>query len=262
MNVQEYISSGIIESYVLGLASPEEQQEFEAVCAQYPEVLEARIAFEFTLEQQAMQYAVAPPADLRQQIREATLAASPGRVVPFNAASAMKTSWLKYAIAAAIILLAGSLYWNISLYSNNKKLQADYNRATAAADTAGTRLADMERQMAVLMGNDKIKMAAMKGLDASPASFATVYWDSTSKDVYLMVNNLPKPASDKQYQLWALLNGKPVDLGMVPNEYFIGEKKLLLRMKNASGAQAFAITLEKMGGSPTPQGTMYVLGNL
>ena len=58
----------------------------------------------------------------------------------------------------------------------------------------------------------------MKGMEISPASFATVYWDTTSKDVYLLVNNLPKPASDKQYQLWALLDGKPIDVGMIDNE--------------------------------------------
>jgi anti-sigma-K factor RskA len=106
-------------------------------------------------------------------------------------------------------------------------------------------------------------MAAMKGMEVSPASFATVYWDTTSKDVYLVVNNLPKPASDKQYQLWALLNGQPIDIGMVDNDVFIGQKKLLLRMKNVRGAQAFAITLEKKGGSEKPtMESMYVMGNL
>ena len=103
----------------------------------------------------------------------------------------------------------------------------------------------------------------MKGMGPSPASFATVLWDTTSKDVYLVVNNLPQPASDKQYQLWALLNGKPIDVGMIDNDVFIGQKKLLLRMKNVSGAQAFAITLEKKGGSEKPtMENMYVMGNL
>lgn len=262
MNVQEYISSGIVESYVLGLASPEEQGEFESMCKQYPEILQARIAFEISLEKAAMDNAIAPPANLRNQIREATLSSGPARVIPMSGAPVVRNNWVKYAIAASLILLAGSLYWNISLYNNNQKLQSDYNDAVAKADTSAARLSNLEREVATLVGNPNLKLAAMKGLDPSPASFATVYWDSTSKDVYLMVNNLPKPASDKQYQLWALLDGKPIDLGMVPADYFVGEKKLLLRMKNASGAQAFAITLEKMGGNPTPQGTMYVLGNL
>ena len=255
MNVQDYISSGIVESYVLGLASPEEQAEFESMCKQHPEVLQARIDFELSLEQQAMQNAIAPPPALKQQILDAVLHKE-ARIIPINAdAPVIKSNWLKYAVAACTVLLAGSIYWNVSQYNNNKKLQANYNNTVA-------KLSDVEKDLAMLVQNPNVKMAAMKGLEVSPASFATVYWDTTSKDVYLLVNNLPIPASDKQYQLWALLDGKPIDVGMIENNFFIGQKQLLLRMKNASGAQAFAITLEKKGGNPTPQGPMYTMGKL
>ena len=71
MNIQDYISSGIIESYVLGLASQEERSEFERLAAQYPELLEARIAFEKTLEKQAMDNAIAPdPFYLPDQLKK------------------------------------------------------------------------------------------------------------------------------------------------------------------------------------------------
>ncbi len=253
MNVQDYISGGIIESYVLGLASAEERSEFESMCAQYPEILRARIAFEMTLEKEAFQNAVKPPTDLKEKIL--TQIQSPGKLVNISANPVRKMNWLKYAIAACIILLAGSLYWNISLHNKNKKLQSDFDITVAKLNT-------MEDDSRILQQNPNIKMAAMTGMEASPQSLATVYWDTTSKDVYLLINNLPKPASDKQYQLWALLNGKPSDCGMIDNEYFIQQTKLLLRMKNMQGAQAFAITLEKKGGNPTPQGSMYVMGKL
>lgn len=255
MNIQDYISSGIVESYVLGLASPEEQAEFESMCRQYPEILQIRIDFELSMEQQAMQNAFAPPPALKQQIMDAALHPKTGAVVVTKETSVRKLNWLKYAAAASAILLAGSIYWNISQYKNNKKLQANYDSTVA-------KLNNIEKDLAMLVQNPNVKMAAMKGMEISPASFATVYWDTTSKDVYLLINNLPKPATDKQYQLWALLNGKPIDVGMISNDFFIGQKELLLRMKNASGAQAFAITLEKKGGNPTPQGPMYTMGNL
>jgi len=165
--------------------------------------------------------------------------------------------------AACAVLLAGSLIWNVSQYNRNRKLEATYFDLTKDYDSMALRLTEVEDQIAMISLNPNVKMAAMKGMEASPASFATVYWDTISKDVYLVVNNLPKPASDKQYQLWALLNGQPIDMGMVDNDVFIGQKKLLLRMKNASGAQAFAITLEKKGGSEKPtMDSMYVMGSL
>lgn len=251
MNVQEYISSGIVESYVLGLASDEERKELEHMCAQYPEVLEARIAFELSLEKQAMENAITPPAELKSKILDEV--GSGGRVVPIQTAPVRTINWLRYVAAACFILLAGSVYYNISLSNKNKKLQGNYNNAVA-------RLDEMQNDMAVLIGRQSIKMTSLKGTDVSPQSYTTVYWDTTSHDVYLLVNNLPAPASDKQYQLWAFINNQPVDLG-----YFdIKKEKLLIQAKNAQGVQAFAITLEKKGrpDPSKPEGDVYVMGKL
>lgn len=254
MNVQEYISSGIVESYVLGLASAEEKMEFENMCIQHPEVLQARINFELVLEKQAMDGIVAPPPALKQAIFSEIRAEA--KVVTMQEPVPVKNiNWLKYAAAACFILLAGSIYWNVSLTNKNNRLQREYEGTVA-------KLADMEKDLKMISQNPAIKMAAMKGMPDVPGAFATVYWDTTSKDAYLLINNLPVPASDKQYQLWALLDGRPIDLGVIANEYFIRQDRLLLKAKNTQNAQAFAITLEKKGGNPTPEGKMVVKGDL
>jgi len=249
VNTEQYILSGIVESYVLGLASSEERNEFEKMCEQYPEVLQARIAFELALEKEAMNNSIEPTTGLRETIWEQIQAK--GRIVKMSSASGRKLSWLRYAVAACLILLAASIYWNISLQRDNKKMQANL-------DESKQMLAQMEADAKAIQ-HPGVKMARMDGTVVSPQSFTTVYWDTTSHDVYLLINNLPKPASSEQYQLWALLDGKPIDMGMLE----ISEKPLqLYRMKNAQAAQAFAITLEKKGGNPTPQGPMYVIGKL
>lgn len=258
MNIPEYISSGIVESYVLGLLSAQERFEFEQICATYPEVNAAREAFELSLEKQAMENAVTPPAYLKQKIFEAIrpegkIISMPAKeTTPVKRIRPAAPGWLKIAAAACFILLAGSLWWNMNLKNENRNLKADLN-------SSAERLTQLEADAKALQGSG-IKMARMDGTANSPQSFATVYWDTTSHDVYLLINNMPQPASDQQYQLWALLNGQPVDMGVVE----ITEKPLqLYRMKNAQAAQAFAITLEKKGGSPTPSlEKMYVVGKL
>ncbi len=252
MNVQEYISSGIVESYVLGLASDEERREFEQRCVQYPEVLAARNAFEMAMEKQALENAIAPPADLKKRIFEEIKETT--KAVSLPPTPVRKINWAKYAAAASVILLAGSLYFNLNLYNKNKTLQNNYDNTVA-------KLNDVEKDIRILQQNPNVKMASMKGQEISPASFATVYWDTTSQDVYLMINNMPKPASDKQYQLWAFLDGKPIDMGLIE----ITEKPLqLYRLKKAQAAQAFAITLEKKGRADIskPGGDVYVMGGL
>ncbi len=252
MNTQEYISSGIVESYVLGLASEEERREFENMCNQHPEVLAARNAFEIVLEKQAMQNAIAPSADVKNKIFDAI--SSSAKVVSMAEAPVKKINWFKYAAAASVILLAGSLFWNVSLMNKNQDLKNNYESSVA-------KLSELEKDFNVLQQNPNVKMASMKGMEASPKSFATVYWDTTSHDVYLLMNNLPKPASDKQYQLWAFLDGQPIDMGLIE----ISEKPLqLYHLKKAQAAQAFAVTLENKGRPDVskPEGTVYVLGNL
>jgi anti-sigma-K factor RskA len=88
----------------------------------------------------------------------------------------------------------------------------------------------------------------MVGTKVAPKSSANIYWDSTSTNVFLVVKNMPKLPSDKQYQLWALIDGKPKDLGV----FDATDDKVILKMKNTQKAQAFAITIEKTGGSPSP----------
>lgn len=259
MNIKEYIASGIVESCVLGLASAEERLEFEQLCTQYPELVEARTAFELELENQAMQNAITPPAGLKDKIlAEIKPAAAPVVSMEKQIAPAPKLSWLKYAVAACLLLLAGSAYWNYSLYTTNKQLKTD-NQGYL------TKLGDIEKDMNVLMAENKsIKMVKLDGQQPAPGAFTTVYWDTVSKDAYLLINNLPKPATDQQYQLWALLNGQPIDLGFVADEFFIEQKRLLVKAKNVQNAQAFAITLEKKGRSDPskPEGQIYTLGKL
>lgn len=261
MNVQEYISSGVVESYVLGLASEEERQDFEQACARYPEVREAREAFELALEQQALKAAQPVPAAWKAEISRAALE-GPAEAAPVVPIRRSATNPWKWVAAASILLLAGSLIWNFTLLTEQRRSISEIAEMSSQMDTAKAELDSMEKMKKVLIGNEHLQMAAMKGMDPAPQAYATVYWDSLSKDVYLMVNNLPTPVSGKQYQLWAILNGQPVDLGVIPNDIFVNKKRLLLTMKNTIGAQAFAITLEKMGGNPTPEGQMYTLGNL
>ena len=76
-----------------------------------------------------------------------------------------------------------------------------------------------------------------------------VYWNPRHQQVYVDEVVLPVPPAGKQYQLWALEDGKPKDAGMIGVS---DGKSGLQKMKNISSAQAFAVTLEPAGGSKAP----------
>lgn len=259
MNVKEYISSGIVESYVLGLASEAERQEFEQNCVQYPEIAQARTAFELSLEEQLLSDAIATPQFLKQQIDEkikvATFETTSDDINDERTPVQKMGAW-RWIAAASLILLAGSLYWAITTNKKYQDLQAENRELQEKIQQSTAQFNDMQDDMEKL--KHPMKTAALKSED--DRAYAIVYWDtvSASRDVYLMINNLPQAPTDKQYQLWALLNNEPIDLGMIE----VKQKRLLYRMKNVQNAQAFAITLEPKGGSEKPTTTPIALSNL
>ncbi len=261
MNIKEYISSGIVESYVLGLASDAERQEFEAMSLQYPELVEAKIQFEDVLEKKMMAEGIQPPAALKEKIENSIQpSANPLYTDMYEEEQApvRTTNPWKWVAAASIVLLAGSLVWAIFLNSEKNELASENNQLKEQLSSTAAN-ADECRDMATALHRPGLRLAPLHGTNASPASLATVYWDTTSHDVYLIVNNLPAPASDQQYQLWALINDQPVDLGV----FEMKQEKLLVKMKNVTNAEAFAITLEPRGGSPAPTlNAMHTYGKL
>ncbi|MBC8032744.1 MAG: hypothetical protein H7Y03_01260 [Chitinophagaceae bacterium] len=62
LNIEEYISSGIVESYVLGISDEKENLEFERFLFAYPQLQTALQKFELELENQMKANAFPPPA--------------------------------------------------------------------------------------------------------------------------------------------------------------------------------------------------------
>src|SRR4030095_5475727 len=206
VNIQEYISSGIIESYVLGLASPEERVEFDRSCELYPELREARTNFELSIEKQAFQNSISPPAGSKGRIwsaiQQSTVEST--KVITMEPRQGRSTG-LRWFAAAAVALLLLASYFAYTLYTKNRALQAriEHNDSLINKMTEGEKI----------MHNPNVMVINMVGLKGSSSS-ANVYWDSTSTDVYMVVKNMPKLPSDKQYQLWALIGSTPIDLGL------------------------------------------------
>jgi hypothetical protein len=69
VNIELYIQSGIVESYVLGLATPFERDELEQLIPHYPELKVALSDFEYQLELFALDNEEPPPPEVRERIR-------------------------------------------------------------------------------------------------------------------------------------------------------------------------------------------------
>jgi anti-sigma-K factor RskA len=248
VNIKEYISSGIVEGYVLGLASGQERTEFEQLCAQYSELVEARTNFELLLEKRAMENAEKPPVYSKEKIWsviEQTPASKTSKIITMEPVSTRRNSGIRWVAAASVILLIGSAYLAYDFYNQNKELKTTTKDLQSKLDAADSILQEQK-----IINDPHVTVVSMVGMTPQ-APAANIYWDTTSANVYLVVKNMPKLASDKQYQLWSLIdsNGlKPTSLGLFDG----GKEKVILKMNNAQKADAFAITIEQKGNTGGP----------
>lgn len=276
MDIQQYISSGIIEAYVLGIASGEEVRELELLSAQHPEVAAAIAEQQRLMEDFASSYSIPPPEGLKEQIWAALDKEEEGKILPFtapetpasaitNTANNNRVKKLYPQLAAAVVLLIASLIFNVIYWQQAKSTERELAAVKSEQEKilAGNR--NMEEQMNTAhkqmqqMMDPAMKPVRLAGVGDHAASNAMLMWDTRTKEVYLSLKDLPKPPSGKQYQLWAIVDGKPVDAGV----YDMASTDMMQKMKVITSAQMFAITLEQAGGSPTPTLTeMYVAGKV
>ena len=165
-----------------------------------------------------------------------------------------------FSMAASWVLLALSIGGNIWFFSNWKnseeKLVALETQNQVLAQEGKALKASYQEEVAILQNPD-FKVITLAGQPVYPTAKALIYFDKNKKEVYLSALKLPKAPTGKQYQLWAFVNGKPVDAGL------IDENGNVLKMKSFDKVEAFAISLEETGGSTTeagPKGAVYVVG--
>ncbi len=243
MNIKEYISSGIIELYVLGICSPEEEKEFESLLHQYPELDAAVQEYETQLENEMQQQATLPSAEIDEKILKTFDSLNtPIVALPVNKENKRSVSWWKMAAAASVLLLITSAVFNYLLYNKTKKqelalqLKGD-NKTTLPAG-------DYE-----ILKDPTITPVAMYGVGYHAICRCTMFWDKKTGKIYVMIHHLPKSSESKDYQLWANVNGTQVSVGIVKDEI----RGRFIEMQNVpAGATAFTVTLEKAGGSTTP----------
>ena len=287
MNIESYIESGILELYVAGMLSEADAQEVYRLSQQYPEIQAEIKQIEEALEEYAGHTSgTLPGHDLLKEVMNhideesnSSNGVHSNRSVqnpaPLTSIFAPKSpdsspansslpkeegrEFLRssfYSWAATLLLLA-SLGLNIFLYRRQQNLQNLTNTLIRNNSELKSSLKGQNTRLAVYE-DTAFKATSLLGTDLNKLASAVVYWNPESNDLFLKVNSLPDPEVGKQYQLWALQNGTPVSAGVI--ESLQGLKQ----MESVSGeTQAFAVTLEPLGGRDNPSlDQMYLIGDV
>jgi anti-sigma-K factor RskA len=256
LNIENYISSGIIEQYVLGLCNKEEKAELEDLRVQNPSLNEAIISFERSFEEKMMGGVIETSATIDEKILAKLVALDSNLIsIPKQNTAKVKTiNFSKLLAAASVTLLAVSAFYNYDLFSKNKK-QEEQLALNVKNQSATLPLADYN-----VLQNPRITPVGMYGVGLHTVCRCTMYWDKETGKAYVMIHHLAPTPDGKNYQLWATVNGKQVSVGMVND-------KIRGRFVELSGvpqdSNAFMVTLENGGNAAQPtEGAEWLMGKI
>lgn len=259
--IRSYIESGILELYAAGDLTPAERLEVESMLGQYPELRSELSEIENSLEHYARTYAIEPSEGLRSKILDSLhddgvrpeIALDPiVREIPVR-----QSSFFKYAFAASLALLLISTLALFTLYNRLQQsneqlavLQNSNQQFSNRVNLMEGQLSEREVALGVLRSKE-YKMIKLAGTKQAPKASMMVAFNPAKREVMIDMAAMEMPANDAehQYQLWAMVDGKPVDLGVFD---MVADDDGMKRMKAIEDAQAFAVTLEPRGGSKSP----------
>ncbi len=272
MNVEDYIASGILEQYCLGLCSPEERKEVEQVAANYPEVRKILEDLCQGIEAYAAAHSVPPPQRLKRKVLEGVDAVAqaegsfPASRNPRRAKLPARYYYFTAAASVATIILAGLafMFYQNQEYARKElaaisqqvqRLQENYQNLNASHE-------ELQKEYVLLkdIGTHHVQVV---GSEQAPRTQCVVYWNPEHKDAYLNIVNLPTPPQGHEYQIWADVEGHHHNMGLLNMAAANPDSSFLHPLPYIENSRGFVITLEKQGGSPHPSvDRLFVKGNL
>ena len=267
MDIQDYISSGKLELFVLGDLNETEQQEVLAMAKKYPEIEQEITAIEEAMLAIDEVSGISPSSGIKNKIFETLEAENKKHSATDIPAKPLQKEvriekevphsnpWKTFAVAASVVALVSvsvAIYYANQYSDAEERLAISLQQNGVLAEEVNAnqvKLKSLDTGMEkFITGNfEKIPMKG-EGFPMQEDALVDVFWDKESKEVLISVNQLAALDEENDYQLWAIGEEGPIGIGLVNPSRRID----LQTMNTASGAQAFAITIEPKGGSESP----------
>ena len=243
----------LVEDYALGLLDDAQRVSFETRLAGDADLRRELAATLETLGELGLSAPAALSPALKQRVMARVANTSPARtstVLPFAAPAPRSRAayYLGAALAASILLAV-----RFALDARDARNEADATarsgaRAIASRDSLISQLTDP--------GTESVNLAATG--DAKPVIKA--YVSRARRIVTLSAGQLETLPAGRAYQLWFIVDGKPVPSATFKSD--AAGRALLHEIALPARAVAAAVTVEPEGGSSAPTSPVLFIGKL
>jgi cell division protein FtsL len=214
--LHNFLKSKLLNKYLVGDTSLEESKEVEFFISNYPEVATAYQKLQNNLEIIAKAGAVDVPKNILTDILESMDENDNTKII--HLVQKKKISWYSIAASVAALLFAATSF---ILYQKNQNLNKENSVVIeeifdlrSDIDKHNSKLDELSRQLQKLNNPDAIKYV-INGNERAKNLKTVAYINPVDKTSMIDVITLPQLPKEQHYQIWAELQDRMVNLGIL-----------------------------------------------
>ena len=241
--VHDFLESGLLDKYLIGATTVSETNKVEAYIAKYQDIKEEYEILQVQLELAARYNAINPPSHTLDAIvkaidSQAVVQLHTRHKIPF---------WYSIAASITALIFAGSSYMfynqNKSLLDENNTIADEVFDLRSDIENNNDKLDKVMRQL-MKLNNPETQKYILRGNERAKDLKTVAYINPIDKSSLIDVVSLPELSEEQCYQMWAKLQDKMVNLGILD----VNDRKLK-SVPYIENALSLSITIEPKGGN-------------
>lgn len=240
MDKKQFLASGLLQQYVLGLTSPEETNLVEHFISLYPDIRKEANDLQQAMEDYAKQYAIMPPRRLKNKILSEI---SPKKQNKWQLPRLSAIQLPPLVVYSLFIIATFGLVYSLW---NQQRLSSEVSKYRTQYEGLLQQQGSMEQWIGFIQ-HEKTHVIHLQGTPIANGAHAVAYWNEIAQKACVNLVEMPAIPEDKQYQIWADVHGEMINLGLLT-----AQKKQFQDILFIKDANSLNITLEPKGGSQHP----------
>ncbi len=243
--LQVFLESDLLERYLVGDTNDSENYKVETYISDYPEIKAEYILLQDNLEILAKSNAIEPPMNILENVL-----AELGETPVIDLQQYRKPMpWFGIAASVAALIFGAMSFFLFSqnqvLLEKNTLTNTELNELRLDAAQTNSKLADITKRYDML-NNPETNKYILRGNKRAKDLKTVAYINTVDKLSLIDVVDLPQLPDDQIYQLWAEVNDKMVNLGILDES-----NRNLIPVPYLEDALSYNITIEPKGGNQT-----------
>lgn len=215
--LNNFLNSDLLSRYLVGDTSLEESKEVEHFISNYPEAAQAFDELQNNLEIVAKAGAEEAPNHILSNILDA-IEEKPTETKVIHMAQRRKTPWYSIAASAAAVVFAVTSFMlyqkNLQLTSENNIVVEEIYDLRSDIEYNNSKLDELSREL-LKLNNPNSKKYVINGNERAKNLKTVAYINPVEKTSMIDVITLPRLPEEQQYQIWAELQDRMVNLGIL-----------------------------------------------